>query len=344
MLKHHLSAVALSYATPMNTMAFQTLRALADGAFHSGEDIARALGVTRSAVWYGIREIIGDGLAVESVRGRGYRLEHPVSLLDAAQVRRALRGTAAPVSIEISDTVDSTNTQLTQRAAAGAQSGLVLAAEAQTAGRGRRGRVWHSGIGSTLTFSLLWRFALGARELGGLSLAVGVALARSLRAAGAHEAQLKWPNDVVLPGGKLAGILIETHGDVLGPSVVVIGVGINVRADPRVRAAVDQPVADLETARAAPVDRNALLVALLIELAAVLDRFGREGFDALRAEWQQLHAHQNRSVQLMLADGRMVTGVARGVADDGALLLETGSGVGRHHSGEVSLRADGAAA
>ena len=328
----------------MKTMAFQTLRALADGAFHSGEDIARGLGVTRSAVWYGIRDITGAGFAIESVRGRGYRLAHPVSLLDAAQIRHALGGVAAALVVEISDTVDSTNTQLMRRAAQGAQSGLVLATEAQTAGRGRRGRVWHSGIGSTLTFSLLWRFALGARELAGLSLAVGVALARALRAAGAPEAQLKWPNDVVLPGGKLAGILIETQGDVLGPSAVVIGIGVNVRPDPRVIAAVDQRVANLETAAGAPVDRNALLAGMLAELAAVLDRFGQEGFDPLRAEWQRLHAHQNLPVQLTLPDGQAVTGVARGAADDGALLLETAGGVGRYHSGEVSLRAGGAAA
>lgn len=328
----------------MNTMAFQTLRALADGTFHSGEDIARALGVTRSAVWYGIREITGAGLAIESVRGRGYRLEHPVSLLDTTQIQRALSSSTATVIVEISDTVDSTNTQLMRRAAAGARSGLVLAAEAQTAGRGRRGRVWHSGIGSALAFSLLWRFALSARELAGLSLAVGVALARALRSTGAREAKLKWPNDVVLPEGKLAGILIETQGDVLGPSAAVIGVGVNVRSDPRVRAAVDQRVADLETAAGMPVDRNALLVAMLVELTTVLDRFGQEGFEPLRAEWQRLHAHQNMPVQLMLADGQTVAGVARGVADDGALMLETVSGVGRHHSGEVSLREGGVVA
>ncbi len=168
----------------MNTMAFQTLRALADGAFHSGEDIARVLGVTRSAVWYGIRDIGGAGFVIEKVRGRGYRLSQPVSLLDAAQVRLALGAAAQTVDIEICDTLDSTNTRLLQRAAQGARGGLALAAEVQTAGRGRRGRVWHSGLGHTLTFSLLWHFAQGARELGGLSLAVGVALARALRGAG----------------------------------------------------------------------------------------------------------------------------------------------------------------
>lgn len=322
----------------MKTTAFQTLRLLADGDFHSGETMARALGVTRSAVWYGIREITGAGFEVEKVHGRGYRLGRPVSLLDMERIRRDPGVHAAGITLEINDTVDSTNTQLMLRAAQGARSGLVLAAEAQTAGRGRRGRVWQSAIGSTLTFSLLWRFAQGARELAGLSLAVGVALARVLRAAGAGDAQLKWPNDVVLPGGKLAGILIEMQGDVLGPSAAVIGIGINVRADPRVYAAVDQPVADLETATAAPVDRNQLLASLLAELAVVLERFAAGGFAPLREEWQSLHAHQNQAVRLILPDGREVIGCARGVADDGVLLLETAAGIARHHSGEVSLR------
>ena len=323
----------------MKTTAFQTLRLLADGDFHSGETMARALGVTRSAVWYGIREITGAGFQVEKVHGRGYRLERAVSLLDAERIRRDPGVNAAGINLEICDTVDSTNTRLMLRATQqGVRSGLALAAEAQTAGRGRRGRVWQSGIGSTLTFSLLWRFAQGARELAGLSLAVGVALARVLRAAGARDAQLKWPNDVLLPGGKLAGILIEMQGDVLGPSVAVIGIGINVRSDPRVFSAVDQPVADLETVTGAAVDRNRLLAQLLTELAAVLERFAAGGFAPLREEWQALHAHQDQPVCLTLPDGLQVTGRARGVADDGVLLLETAAGVMRHHSGEVSLR------
>jgi BirA family biotin operon repressor/biotin-[acetyl-CoA-carboxylase] ligase len=322
----------------MKTTAFQTLRLLADGDFHSGETMARTLGVTRSAVWYGIREITGAGFQVEKVHGRGYRLERAVSLLDAEQIRRVPGVHAAGIALEICDSVDSTNTRLMLRAAQGAPSGMALAAEAQTAGRGRRGRVWQSGITSTLTFSLLWRFTQGARELAGLSLAVGVALARVLRTAGARDAQLKWPNDVVLPGGKLAGILIEMQGDVLGPSAAVIGIGINVRSDPRVFAAVDQAVADLETATGAVVDRNQLLASLLVELAAVLERFAAGGFAPLREEWQTLHAHQNQAVCLTLPDGREESGYVRGVAEDGVLLLETAAGVARHHSGEVSLR------
>lgn len=323
----------------MKTTAFQTLRLLADGDFHSGETMARALGITRSAVWYGIREITGAGFQIEKVHGRGYRLQRAVSLLDVERIRRIPGMHAIGITLEICDTVDSTNTRLMLRAAQDAGSGLALAAEAQTAGRGRRGRIWQSGIGSTLTFSLLWRFAQGARELAGLSLAVGVALARVLRTAGARDAQLKWPNDVVLPGGKLAGILIEMQGDVLGPSAAVIGIGINVRPDPRVLAAVDQPVADLETATGASVDRNHLLALLLMELAAVLERFAADGFAPLRGEWQTLHAHQDQPVCLTLPDGHQVTGRVRGVADDGVLLLESAGGITRHHSGEVSLRA-----
>ena len=323
-------------------MAFQTLRALSDGAFHSGEDIARVLGVTRSAVWYGIRDISGAGFSIEKVRGRGYRLAQPVSLLDAARVRAALG--ASELDVEICETLDSTNTRLMQRAASGLRGPLALAAELQTAGRGRRGRVWHSALGHTLTFSLLWPFMQGARELGGLSLAVGVALARALRAAGARDAKLKWPNDVVLPEGKLAGILIEMQGDVLGPSTAVIGVGVNVRADLRVQVAAGQPVADLETAAAAAIDRNVLLAGLLRELSSVIEVFTRSGFTALHAEWQSMHAQQDRPVQLLLPDGKTVSGIARGVAEDGALLLENAGVVSRHHSGEISLRATGSRA
>ncbi len=327
---------------PMNTMAFQTLRALADGAFHSGEAIAGMLGVTRSAVWYGIRDIAAAGFEIEKVRGRGYRLSSALSLLDAGRVRELLGPESGKFVLEVLDRVDSTNTRLMLRAAEGAPSGLVLAAETQTAGRGRRGRPWQSAIGSTLTFSLLWRFAQGARELAGLSLAVGVALARALRASGATGVALKWPNDVLLTGGKLAGILIEMQGDVLGPSAAVIGIGVNVRADPRVAAAVDQPVAALESASGVAVDRNQLLARMLAELAGVLGEFSASGFAPLRAEWQQLHTFQDRRVNLLLPDGESRAGIARGVAEDGALLLETAAGLQRCHSGEVSLR--GAAA
>jgi len=214
----------------------------------------------------------------------------------------------------------------------------VLAAEWQTSGRGRRGRVWHSAPGAALTFSMLWRFQQGAAVLAGLSLAVGVAMMRALAALGVEGAGLKWPNDVLWRGRKLAGILIEMQGDTLGPSAAVIGIGLNCRLPDVLVNRIEQPVADLATACGAAPERNHVLALLLTELERVLDAFARDGFAPLREEWQRHHVHQRRPVRLKLPDGGAVSGIADGVADDGALLLVTAKGPRRFHSGDISLR------
>jgi BirA family biotin operon repressor/biotin-[acetyl-CoA-carboxylase] ligase len=193
-------------------------------------------------------------------------------------------------------------------------------------------------VGEALTFSLLWRFTRGAGALAGLSLAVGVAIARAVSATGVSGVALKWPNDVLWRNGKLAGILTELAGDALGPTAAVIGIGLNVRLSRATRARIGQAAADLETACGAAPDRNGLLARLLIELGRALQAFERDGFAPLRAEWQRLHALQGRRVTLVLPDGTRRTGAARGVADDGAFLLETRAGTERFHSGEISLR------
>jgi len=322
----------------MKSITCQVLRRLADGNFHSGEVLARALGLSRASVWLAVREIGAAGLEVYRVRGRGYRLAQPLSLLEREAVLRQLGADAAQFNIEILDSVSSTNTLVMQRAQQGAPGTLVVAAEWQEAGRGRMGRAWQSGVGGALTFSLLWRFTQGAAFLSGLSLAVGVALIRALRTLGLDEAGLKWPNDVVWRGSKLAGILIEMQGDMLGPSAAVIGIGVNLRLSDAVRSRIDQPAADLETACGRPFDRNQLLALLLKELRRVLETFAREGLAPFRAEWQRYHAHQDQTVTLILPDARRERGCARGVAEDGALLIETQAGIRRYHSGEISLR------
>ena len=158
-----------------------------------------------------------------------------------------------------------------------------------------------AGLGGGLAFSLVWRFAQGAGALSGLSLAVGVALARGLNALGGPRVGLKWPNDIVAGGGKLGGILIELAGDMLGPSTAVIGTGINVRLSRGVRAAIDQPAVDIESMLDAPVDRNALLAGLLVELDRALAVFAVDGFGPFRSEWESLHAHQGKAVTLTAA-------------------------------------------
>jgi BirA family biotin operon repressor/biotin-[acetyl-CoA-carboxylase] ligase len=330
----------IGYSIPrMTELCLALLRLLRDGEFHSGEALARALGVSRGTVWNAVRALEASDLELHKVHGRGYRLAQPLSLLDAREVERCAGPGVARLAIEIVDAVGSTNSVMMARAAAGASSGSVIAAESQSGGRGRMGRAWQAGLGRSLTFSLLWRFGKGAAELAGLSLAAGVGVLRALNALGAREVGLKWPNDVVWRDRKIAGILIEMHGDALGPSAVVVGIGLNIRLSQPMRDRIDQPACDLETVCGQRLDRNAVLGLLLAHLGAVLEQFESDGFASLRREWEGYHAHQGRPIVVKLPNGRSESGTARGIAEDGALIFESGGTTRALHSGEISVRA-----
>lgn len=319
-------------------LTFTLLRMLADGEFHSGEVLAQQLGISRTSVSNALRGLAGYGLVLYSVRGRGYRLVNSPQWLDAARVSSQLGEMGKFFQIEIFDSAPSSNTLLLQRAVQGASSGSVVAVEWQSGGRGRLGRVWHSGLGNALTFSLLWRFERGLSALSGLSLAAGVALMRALRALDVKDVHLKWPNDVLGTQGKLAGILVEAQGDMLGPSAVVIGIGMNLSLPHTVSRHIGQPVANLADMTAVLPERNRLLAVLLREIHGVLQEFAAHGFAALRMEWENCHAWHNQPVHLQLPDGGSVDGVARGVTEEGALQLETKQGMLRFNVGEISLR------
>lgn len=324
-------------------LTFTLLRMLADGEFHSGEVLAQQLGISRTSVSNALRGLAGYGLVLYSVRGRGYRLVNSPQWLDAARVYSQLGEVGKFFQIEILDSAPSSNTLLLQRAApnaanGGAPSGSVVAVEWQSGGRGRQGRVWHSGLGNALTFSLLWRFERGLSALSGLSLAAGVALMRALRALDVKGVHLKWPNDVLGAQGKLAGILVEAQGDMLGPSAVVIGIGMNLSLPHTVARHIGQPVDNLADMTAVLPERNRLLAVLLCELHGVLQEFAAHGFATLRMEWESYHALHNQPVQLQLPDGASVAGIARGVSEEGALELETKQGMLKFNVGEISLR------
>jgi len=319
---------------------WQLLYMLADGDFHSGELLARQLGISRASVFNALADVADLGVMLQRVRGRGYRLARPWQPLQRDEVLRWLCNDAAQFDLEILPQASSSNTLLLQRAApdianGGAPSGSVLAVELQTAGRGRLGRTWHSGLGSALTFSLLWRFEGGLNTLSGLSLAVGVAMVRALGQLGAQGVQLKWPNDVLTERGKLGGVLIEAQGDMLGPSAVVIGVGLNYTLPDNLAQRITQPACALDEVCALMPTRNQLLAVALQELATVLRQFAHDGFASLRDEWERHHAFQNRAIQLHMPDGSTASGVARGVSASGELCLETAQGLQRFNSGEV---------
>jgi len=332
-----------------NDRAWQLLNLLADGEFHSGAILADRLGVSRTSVFNALEKVADSGVVLQRVRGRGYRLARSWHRLDQCEVLRQLGKDAALFNLEILPIAESSNTLLLQRARndavnGGAPSGSVLAIDLQTAGRGRMGRNWQSGVGTALTFSLLWRFDCGLSALSGLSLGAGVAVVRALKNLGVNDAQLKWPNDILTEQGKLAGVLIEAQGDMLGPSTVVIGIGLNYTMPDNLARKIDQPASALEEVCAAMPTRNQLLAAVLLELSQVMHQFAGSGFAALRGEWEQSHIYQNKRLQMQMADGQIVNGIARGVSDSGELCLETELGMRRFNSGEVTVKLSGESA
>lgn len=276
----------------------------------------------------------------------------PSPLLDPVRLQTLLGVACGRFDVDALAECESTSSLLLERASRGAPAGTVIVADRQTAGRGRRGRSWLSSPDSSLTFSLLWRFEGGVERLAGLSLAVGVAVARALEACGAKGIALKWPNDILLVENgryaKLGGILVELQMERQGERrsmLAVIGVGLNLLL-PAVSElageapeAFAHPAASLAQVVTQLPERHDLLAQLLIELAAVLDRFSSGGFAALRDEWLARHAWQDRPVCL-LRDGVIETeGICRGADADGALLIQTASGLERCLSGDLSLRA-----
>lgn len=255
-------------------------------------------------------------------------------LIDPSHLQSLLGLAAGRFDVDSVELCDSTNSELMRRAAQGAPSGSTLVADQQSAGRGRRGRDWYSSQEDSLTFSLLWRFDGAASRLSGLSLAVGVAVAQALEGLGVVGVGLKWPNDVLLNNGKLAGILVELCSERRG-TLAVIGIGLNLR-----RPAIELPQATSGLAEALdPLpDRHRVLAELLIALATALDRFAHAGFADLQTAWQSRHAWQGQPVRVLLDGTNETCGRCLGADSDGALLLETEAGVQRILSGDLSLR------
>ncbi|HSY94013.1 MAG TPA: biotin--[acetyl-CoA-carboxylase] ligase [Steroidobacteraceae bacterium] len=316
---------------------------LADGRLHSGEWLASQLDMSRAAVWKGVQRLRGMGLDVVAQPRRGYRLSEPVELLDAQRIRAQIGAERLRLlrKLDLLFEVDSTNTRLLGQAPPPQGSADAVLSEIQHAGRGRRGRRWIAPFGSGVALSVAWTFGDGAGTLPALSLAVGVAVARAARRAGARGVTLKWPNDIWFAERKIGGVLVELRAEASGPAHVVIGVGVNAALPAAARREIEAGgacVAAVADACAVPPSRNVLAGAILDELLSMLGQFEREGFAAFRDAWMALDSLHGRPARVLLADAAIV-GTARGVDREGALLLETGHGIRRFVSGEASLRA-----
>jgi BirA family biotin operon repressor/biotin-[acetyl-CoA-carboxylase] ligase len=257
--------------------------------------------------------------------------------LSPERIAALCRPAAQHVAVRVVDETGSTNADLL--AALPALSGpVLLQARRQTAGRGRAGRSWLSAEGKSLTFSLAWKFHLPVHALVGLPLAVGVALAEAL-AMFSIDARLKWPNDVLVQGRKLAGILIESAGAGSVPhdaSWAVIGIGLNIAVDERMAAEIGRAAAGIPWL--ADLDQNMLMATLLSSLAEALVQFEHEGLGAFIGRWNALHAHAGQAV-VILDNGKVLhEGIGRGIDGSGRFLIDTAAGQVAVMAGDVSLR------
>lgn len=313
------------------TVPLQLISILADGEFHSGEQLGTAMGMSRAAINKHIQTVRDWGVDIFTVPGKGYSLPHPIQLLDEATIISMLpagRVSVLPV-------IDSTNQYLLDRISE-LSSGDACVAEYQQAGRGRRGRKWFSPFGSNLYLSMYWKLDQGPAAAMGLSLVIGIVMAEVLQRLGAKDVRVKWPNDLYLKDRKLAGILVELTGKTGDAAQLVIGAGINLKMREPVADTINQGWINLQEA-GVNIDRNELTATLLKELRAALLHFEKEGLAPFITRWRGLDNFLDRPVKLLIGD-QEIHGIERGIDQQGALLLEREGIIKPYIGGEISLR------
>lgn len=313
---------------------------LADGQFHSGADLAARLNISRTAIWKQLNALTDFNIRFSAVNGKGYRLDFPLERLNQDAIFSYLEERTLPLvnSLEIFDQIASTNSYLLQRAQENAPTGTVCFAEQQTAGKGRRGRQWVSPFGHNIYLSILWRFQASPLAISGLSLAIGIAVVRTLRSLYTAPFQLKWPNDIYFDGKKLGGILIEVSGESEGPCFAIIGLGLNIFLPKSETKTITQPWTDLTQITGTPaIGRNALAGDLLNHLLAVITEFEKNGLSSFSGEWRKYDSLKDKPVTLYLGQ-RSYQGIVQGINDNGLLLLSLPNGTTQAFaSGEVTF-------
>lgn len=322
--------------SPPSVTRIALLHALADGAWHGGSELSQRLGISRAAVSKQAQSLAAWGARVSTQRARGYRLDGGLDLLHADRLQQLLRGVVPAGGVELFDTLPSTNSYLMSRVAAGDWPSVCLV-EHQSAGRGRRGRHWHSPYGRNLYVSVAQRYESGPASLAGLSLAIGAALAQLLAGLGVAQVHLKWPNDVLCGGGKLGGILIELQGDTQGPCWAVAGLGLNVNMLTADDGGIEQAWNSLARASGRTWDRTALAAQVVTTLYQVMQAFPHTGLEPWLATYARFDGLAGQAVRVDWA-GERVDGVACGIAGNGALLLDCAGQQRQIWGGDVSVR------
>lgn len=309
---------------------------LSDHCVHSGESLAKQLGVSRTAVWKQIRKVEAEGIEIKTIRGQGYQLVTALDLLDRQKIVEKLGATGSnEVDVVVLKEVDSTNAEVARRLVASGAAMPVVLADAQTEGRGRRGRNWSSPKGQNLYMSMGLTLRGGFEGLSGLSLVLGVAVVRALNALGVSGAGLKWPNDLYAGGKKFGGILVEIQGELQeGQVQVIAGLVINVHMMDAVD--VDQPWTSLAKHWSDQVwVRNELAASVILEVGKVMEHFQNGGFSEFREEWQ---GHDIFFGQPLTAKDGTLSGKGAGIDGGGNYMLDTDDGRLSVMAGDISLR------
>ncbi|QLK59396.1 bifunctional biotin--[acetyl-CoA-carboxylase] ligase/biotin operon repressor BirA [Enterobacteriaceae bacterium Kacie_13] len=313
------------------TVPLHLISILADGEFHSGEQLGGALGMSRAAINKHIQTVRDWGVDIFTVTGKGYSLPYPIQLLDEAKILSMLPAGR----VNVLPVIDSTNQYLLDRIGE-LSSGDACVAEYQQAGRGRRGRKWFSPFGSNLYLSMYWKLDQGPAAAMGLSLVIGIVMTEVLQRLGAEDVRVKWPNDLYLKDRKLAGILVELTGKTGDAAQLVIGAGINLKMREPAADTINQGWINLQEA-GVNIDRNELTATLLKELRAALLHFEKEGLAPFISRWRGLDNFLDRPVKLLIGD-QEIHGIERGIDQQGALLLEQDGIIKPYIGGEISLR------
>lgn len=315
---------------------------LSDGQFHSGEDLAVELGVSRTAVWKQIKKL-NTILPVKiiSVQSKGYKVEEPMTVLDKNEILAYLPAEFHTQlnQLEVLLECSSTNQYLLERLEQNQFKNCVVLAETQTQGRGRRGRSWTSPFASNIYMSLSWHLDISIAEMAGLSLVVAISVARALQTFRINDVMLKWPNDVYVDGQKLAGVLLELRGESNSPCNAIIGIGVNVNMPKEAAGNIDQPWVDMQQLLKRQVNRNEVVAMILKELIPRLQQFNNDGFAGFIEQWDQLDLLAGNAINIE-GHTHLSKGIARGVDKQGALLVEEQGEVQPLYSGEVSIRLD----
>lgn len=315
------------------------LKRLSQGGFHSGEALGAEFGISRAAISKHIQAIQEWGVDIYSLKGKGYQLAQPLQLLDEAVLKAAVD---AP--LELIPIIGSTNQHLMDKVDR-LDSGAVCIAEYQSQGRGRRGREWVSPFGANLYMSMFWRLETGMAAAMGLSLVVGVAIVEALESLGLEGIKLKWPNDLYHNDRKLAGILVELSGQAGGAANVVIGMGMNLSMDMKVKGitqpwtSLNQVAQEVAAMQDKTLDRNQLAITLINTLRRTLEDYELHGMAGFVERWNRIDNYLNRPIKLLMGK-REITGIERGINEQGGVLIETENGLEAYIGGEISLRSN----